>query len=82
MLVKTESDGEVSSITIEDNGKGFDTALFYISEGFGINQIKARIKALKGTIKINSQINLGTTVVLNVPINYQQKKTRSAFPSQ
>jgi signal transduction histidine kinase len=31
------------------------------------------VPALKGTIKINSQINLGTTVVLNVPINYQQK---------
>ncbi|MFV8332543.1 tetratricopeptide repeat-containing sensor histidine kinase [Flavobacterium sp. GSP14] len=77
-----QENNKILQITIEDNGKGFDTATFYILEGFGINQIKARIKALKGTIKINSQINLGTTVVLNVPINYQQKRTTSAFPSQ
>lgn len=28
MLVKTESDGEVSSITIEDNGKKFSYELY------------------------------------------------------
>ncbi|MFV8364254.1 ATP-binding protein [Flavobacterium sp. ZT3P35] len=77
-----QENNKILQITIEDNGKGFDTSTFYILEGFGINQIKARIKALKGTFKINSQINLGTTVVLNVPINYQQKRTTSAFPSQ
>jgi hypothetical protein len=52
-----QENNKILQITIEDNGKGFDTSTFYILEGFGINQIKARIKAL-GTFKINSQINL------------------------
>ena len=77
-----QENNKILQITIEDNGKGFDTASFYILEGFGITQIKARIKTLKGTIKINSQINLGTKVVLNVPITYQQKRTTPVFPSQ
>jgi signal transduction histidine kinase len=69
-------------IEIEDNGKGFDTDQFYILEGFGINQIKARINNLKGTITINSKIDSGTTVAIEVPISYQKKATTPVFPSQ
>ncbi|TDE41891.1 two-component sensor histidine kinase [Flavobacterium rhamnosiphilum] len=69
-------------IEIEDNGKGFDTDKFYILEGFGINQIKARINNLKGTIAIHSKIDSGTSVVIEVPITYQKKITTSVFPSQ
>ncbi|MFV8373621.1 tetratricopeptide repeat-containing sensor histidine kinase [Flavobacterium sp. LB2P74] len=69
-------------IKIEDNGKGFDTDTFYILEGFGINQIKARINNLKGTITINSKIDFGTSVAIEVPINYPKKTTIPVFPSQ
>lgn len=69
-------------IKIEDNGKGFDNDKFYILEGFGINQIKARINNLKGTILINSKLNSGTTVTIEVPITYQKKITTPVFPSQ
>jgi signal transduction histidine kinase len=46
-----QENNKILQITIEDNGKGFDTSTFYILEGFGINQIKARIKALKELLK-------------------------------
>jgi signal transduction histidine kinase len=69
-------------IKIEDNGKGFDTDKFYILEGFGINQIKARINNLKGKIVINSKLNAGTTVAIQVPIAYHKKITTPVFPSQ
>ncbi|MFV8269625.1 ATP-binding protein [Flavobacterium sp. GT2N3] len=69
-------------ITVEDNGKGFDTEKFYILEGFGINQIKARINSLKGTILINSKLNSGTTIATEVPITYQKKLITPVFPSQ
>jgi signal transduction histidine kinase len=69
-------------IKIEDNGKGFDSNKFYKLEGFGINQIKARINNLKGTISINSKLNSGTTVAIEVPITYQKKTTTPVFPSQ
>ncbi|MDZ4331644.1 MAG: ATP-binding protein [Flavobacterium sp.] len=69
-------------IKIEDNGRGFDSDKFYILEGFGINQIKARINNLKGTITIHSKIDSGTTVAIEVPISYQKKTTTPVFPSQ
>ena len=69
-------------ITVEDNGKGFDISKFYILEGFGINQIKARINSLKGTILINSKLNSGTTIATEVPITYQKKILTPVFPSQ
>lgn len=69
-------------ITVEDNGKGFDISKFYILEGFGINQIKARINSLKGTILIDSKLNSGTTIATEVPITYQKKILTPVFPSQ
>ena len=81
-VITIQEINKILQISIKDNGKGFDSETFYVLEGFGINQIKARINTLKGTVKINSQVNVGTTVVLNVPITYQQKRVTTAFPSQ
>lgn len=73
---------KILQITIEDNGKGFDTDTFYILEGFGINQIKVRIDSLKGTIAIKSRVKVGTKITINVPITYQKSRSTLAFPSQ
>ena len=61
-------------IDIIDNGKGFDSDTFHILEGFGLNQIKARLNNLNGTIEIDSKINLGTAIKINVPIVYPEQK--------
>jgi signal transduction histidine kinase len=55
-------------IQVSDNGKGFDTNQFQIIEGFGINQIKARVNAMKGNLNINSKIDSGTIITIEVPI--------------
>lgn len=55
-------------INIEDNGKGFDSTKTYSSDGFGLTQIKARVKNLKGKITINSKINAGTLVYIKLQI--------------
>ena len=62
-----------------DNGKGFDSSKFHILEGFGLNQIKARLNHLRGTVEINSKPNLGTSITINVPITYQKKITQTRF---
>jgi signal transduction histidine kinase len=59
----------VLKIQVFDNGKGFDTNQFQIIEGFGINQIKSRINAMKGRISIDSKIDIGTTISIDVPIH-------------
>ncbi|PXY40959.1 two-component sensor histidine kinase [Flavobacterium cheongpyeongense] len=56
-------------IEITDNGKGFDTNKFNFVEGFGLNQIKARINNLNGKFDVRSKINEGTSVLINVPLN-------------
>jgi two-component system, NarL family, sensor kinase len=62
-----EEKGELL-ISIEDNGKGFDIEKYNISEGFGLNQIRARINNKNGQFKIESQINSGTKIYIKVPI--------------
>ncbi|MGL5112797.1 MAG: sensor histidine kinase, partial [Flavobacterium sp.] len=55
-------------ITVQDNGKGFDSQDKKSLEGFGLNRIKARINNLKGKFFITSQANQGTTITLLIPI--------------
>jgi signal transduction histidine kinase len=69
-------------IILRDNGKGFDSSRFHVLEGFGLNQIKARINNLKGNIHLNSKVNAGTIITIEVPITYPKKATTPVFPSQ
>jgi signal transduction histidine kinase len=50
-----QENNKILQITIEDNGKGFDTSTFYILEGLELT-IKARIKALKELLKLIKSI--------------------------
>ena len=73
-LILKESNNSLL-IHIIDNGKGFDSKKFHTLEGFGINQIKARLSNLNGTIDINSKINLGTAIKISVPIVYMEQSS-------
>jgi two-component system, NarL family, sensor kinase len=60
-----ESDGELS-ISIEDDGKGFDRE--QLSEGIGMKNITSRVNFLSGTIEYQTQFGKGTSVQINIPI--------------
>jgi two-component system NarL family sensor kinase len=62
-----ESDG-VLRIQVFDNGKGFNSNQFQILEGFGINQTRARINAMKGNLTIDSKLDMGTIISIDVPV--------------
>ncbi len=68
--VKLDMEYHELIIEIKDNGKGFDTKKLIIVEGFGINQIRARIKNMNGIFKIISKKNYGTTIKMSVPALY------------
>ncbi len=60
-------------ISIEDNGKGFDvehldTSSRNDNSGFGLSMMKERVYLLSGKIDIQSKINEGTRIQVNVPI--------------
>ncbi len=66
--ITLEENGNQILITVEDDGKGFDTSKEQSSDGFGLTQIKSRIKHLKGNITINSKINAGTLIYIKLQI--------------
>lgn len=52
-------------LSIEDDGKGFDTAT--VHTGFGLNQLKIRVQSINGKIEINSHPGKGTIILIVVP---------------
>lgn len=57
------------SVTIEDNGRGFDVADKTKFEGIGLKNIQSRILFLKGTVEWQSELNKGTLVAIHLPVN-------------
>jgi two-component system sensor histidine kinase DegS len=61
-------------LNIDDNGKGFDIANFEqlkkfgTSRSFGIEGMKERVDLINGTININSILNKGTFIKVEVPL--------------
>jgi signal transduction histidine kinase len=58
------------NITVEDNGRGFDTAKTADEKtGIGLGSVAARVEYLKGKMDIDSRKGTGTTVVVEIPVN-------------
>jgi len=55
------------TLTIEDNGVGFDVA--GKNNGLGLENIQRRMDYLNGNMEISSVVNQGTFIVLSVPID-------------
>ena len=54
--------------TITDNGVGFDASKITPTSGIGLSQIKARIENMEGVFDIESKINNGTKIIIEVPV--------------
>ncbi len=61
-LVQIQYDGEYLSITIEDNGRGFDRDKE--QEGMGLRSIKNRLQIFHSQLDIKSVLGMGTTVLI------------------
>ena len=55
------------SIIVEDDGKGFDSALIKDNKGAGLTSIQSRVDYLKGQLDIHSETDKGTLV--NIEFN-------------
>lgn len=54
-------------ITIEDNGSGFDTEKVKGAKSLGLRTLAERIKIMKGSFRIKSELNKGTQVKAVIP---------------
>lgn len=66
VLIQCIQNEKTFFITIEDNGKGFDPSKTPISKGIGLENVKNRVTYLNGKIDIDSAINQGTTINIEV----------------
>jgi signal transduction histidine kinase len=57
----TGSNGQLS-VTVEDDGKGFDTGILQAAKGIGWTNIQSRVDFLKGKLDIRSATGRGTSV--------------------
>jgi signal transduction histidine kinase len=63
-LVQVSYLSDYLSITVEDNGKGFDMSKE--SNGMGWSNIRQRVEFLKGTLDLHSSASSGTSVQINI----------------
>ncbi len=60
-------DDEIT-LTIEDDGKGFDIAVLQNSSGNGWKNIRSRVNLVRGQLEIDSYVgHKGTTLIVRVP---------------
>jgi two-component system NarL family sensor kinase len=68
VLVQLTKTNETLVLTVEDNGKGFDQKLLEQNKGAGISNIESRVSYLNGQIEIDSQMAVGTSIIIEIPI--------------
>lgn len=65
-IILTAYDDHIN-IIVEDDGSGFSPDMID-SEGTGLNSIKTRVINLDGTMEIDSKLNRGTTISIEIPL--------------
>ena len=63
----SKTDGWLT-VTVEDDGTGFNTAILKQSKGIGWTNIQNRVEFLKGKIDVNSQEGKGVSVLIELPV--------------
>jgi two-component system, NarL family, sensor kinase len=67
-MVQLIKEDDRFSIIVEDNGKGFDTALQKNNKGAGLTSIRSRVDYLKGELDIHSEQGKGTLVTIEFKV--------------
>jgi signal transduction histidine kinase len=67
-IVQVAKTNNQLTITVEDDGTGFDTAVLKQSGGIGWSNIQNRVEFLKGTLDIQSGKEKGTSVHIELNI--------------
>ncbi len=67
-IVQVTKSGTQLSVTVEDDGKGFDTDILKGSNGIGWMNIQNRVEFLKGKLDVNSEPGKGTSVLIELTV--------------
>jgi signal transduction histidine kinase len=67
VIVILRFNGQKASLSISDNGQGFDPAL--TNGGYGLRGVRERLGLIRGSLKLESAPGRGTTLLITVPKN-------------
>ena len=67
-MVQVIAKEHLLNITVEDDGKGFDTAMLQDAGGIGYKNTLSRVSFLKGTMDTRSKKGEGTSVYIEIPL--------------
>jgi signal transduction histidine kinase len=67
-MVQVSAANDLLSVTVEDDGKGFDKAILKQVRGIGWSNIQNRVEFLKGNIDVRSEKDKGTSVHIEMNI--------------
>jgi signal transduction histidine kinase len=62
------------SLTVIDNGKGFNASKMSETEALGLAGMRERAALVNGILKFDSQPRQGTKIHFKVPINGQERR--------
>lgn len=68
ILLQCSQNGDTFFITAEDDGRGFNAEKLTTKEGMGMENIKNRVEYLNGRIDLNSAINEGTVINIELDV--------------
>jgi two-component system, NarL family, sensor kinase len=68
LLIQLSLHDHVLEVTVEDNGKGWNTEEALKEKGMGWSNIESRINYLKGAIDVKSAPGKGTSVIITIPV--------------
>jgi len=69
VIVSIQLQDDNLQLVISDNGQGFDVQRVNRGKTFGLLGMRERAIALGGALIIDSQIGLGTRIVVNIPVD-------------
>jgi len=64
----TQHNGTDINLIIEDNGIGFDLKTVKSSNGMGLKNIEKKVEQMGGTFSIDTIIDKGTTIIIDIPL--------------
>jgi two-component system, NarL family, sensor kinase len=67
-IVQVTRTNGLISVTVEDDGKGFDPYILQAAQGMGWSNIKSRVEYLKGKLDVRSETGRGTSIHIELNV--------------
>lgn len=67
-FVSIEEVGNEVKVVVRDNGVGFSEQKHHPNQGFGLSQIKARLKNIEGSFDLKSKTNQGAEITIRLQL--------------